>query len=323
MDNIEKIKEWAPVLIPTLCRFSHLKRLIESLEGCVGASYTDVYVALDYPLNESQRKGWLQIKTYLSSRTFGFNKLVVYERKRNYGLGQYGNYAKLKADVLKEYSTFIESEDDNVFSKNFLIYINKGLNKFMDDPSVISICGYRYFYNHLFSDNNFFRNQQDFNAWGHAGWIDKQKLIENIDYTYFKNKLWDFKALRKVWKAGPVMFSRFLAYSREKSFKKADYFYGLYMILEGKYQIMPRVSKVRNHGWDSSGVNCNNYPKDIVEKHLNQPIDESDTFDYIGTGFEFFEENRKIMRDEDYNKKYSSNFKNLCRLIALQFGILK
>ena len=147
--------------------------------------------------------------------------------------------------------------------------------------------------------------------------------MENIDYKYFNSKLWNFRALRKVWKAGPVMFSRFLAYSREKSFKRADYFYGLYMILENKYQIMPRESKVRNMGWDAGGINCNNYSGDIVSKHLNQPIDDSDSFEFIGTGYEYFEENRRIMRDEDYNKMYASSFKNFCRLILLQLGILK
>ena len=323
MKDIEGIKNWAPVLIPTLCRYELLKRLLESLEECVGASHTDVYVALDYPLKESHKEGWMQIKRYLASRTFRFNKLVVFERERNYGLGKNGNYAQLKKDVFKMYDTFIESEDDNEFSKNFLVYINKGLQMFKDDPSVISVCGYRFFYNHIFKDNNFFRNQQDFNAWGSAGWVAKEKELESIDYTYFKSKLWNFKNLFKVWKAGPVLFSRFLAYSREKSFKKADYFYGLYMILENKYQIMPRVSKVRNNGWDAEGVNCNNYPQNIVEKHRNQQIDESTSFEFIGTGYEYFEENRRIMRDEDYNKKYASKLKNFCRLILLQFRILR
>ena len=196
MESIDSIREWAPVLIPTMCRYSHFKRLIESLNNCIGAYNTDVYVALDYPLKESQKEGWSQIKEYLSTKTFVFKKLVVYERDYNYGLGEKGNMAKLCEDVLKNYKVYIRSEDDNIFSKNFLIYINKGLQKFKDNDSVISICGYSFFYNYKFQDNTFFCNQQDFNAWGHAGWVDKQKLIENIDYTYFKIKLWDFKALR-------------------------------------------------------------------------------------------------------------------------------
>lgn len=323
MDGLEEIKEWAPVLIPTLCRYSHFKQLIESLDDCVGACYTDVYVAIDYPKTEAHRKGWLQIKDYLVNRTFKFRKFEVHEREKNYGMGKNGNMAKLRAEVLHNYKSYITTEDDNIFSKNFLVYMNKGLQKYENDDSVIAICGYRFFYNHIFEDNNFFCNQQDYNAWGLARWINKQRAIENIEYTYFRSKLWDFKVLKKLWNAGPVLFSRFLDYTNEKSFKKADYFYGLYMIIENKYQIMPRISKVRNMGWDDSGLNCNNYPRDIVEKHLSQPIDDSVSFEFIGTGFEYFEENRRIMRNEDYNIKYASKLKNLCKLILLQLRIIK
>ena len=195
MKSIEDIKEWAPVLIPTLCRYNHFKNLIESLDNCIGACYTDVYVAIDYPQKDSHVKGWSQIREYLSNNTFRFKKLVIYERERNYGISRGGNLEKLYFDVLPNYDSYIVSEDDNIFSKNFLLYMNKGLQKFKDDESVISICGYRFFYNHIFDQNNFFRNQQDYNAWGLARWNKKQKLIENIDYTYFKNKLWDFSPL--------------------------------------------------------------------------------------------------------------------------------
>lgn len=323
MSNNEDIKEWAPVLIPTLCRYSLFRQLIESLENCVGACYTDVYVALDYPKNDSHREGWLKIKNYLANKSFKFNKFVVFEREYNYGLGRKGNFVQLRDDVLSKYNTYIITEDDNIFSKNFLLYINKGLQIFKDDETVISICGYRFFYNHKFSDNTYFRNQQDFNGWGYAGWVEKDKVIKSVDYKYFRSKLWDFNAIKKIWTAGPVLFSRFLAYTNEKTFKKADYFYGLYMILENKYQIMPRTSLVRNMGWDAEGENCNNYSRKIIENHLIQPIDDSDTFEFVGTGFEYFEENRKVMRDEDYNKNKVSKLKNLCKLILLQLRIIK
>lgn len=323
MEDISDIKKWAPVLIPTLCRFDHFKQLIESLDECIGACYTDVYVALDYPAKDAHKKGWIQIKTYLANKSFKFRKFILYERKYNYGVNENGNLHTLCKDVFPYYGSYIISEDDNIFSKNFLIYINRGLQKFKDDKSVLSICGYSFFYNLKFDKNNFFRNQQDFNAWGYAIWRDRQNAIDAIDYNYFRSKLWDFYSLKKVWDAGPVLFSHFLAYTRKKSFKKADYCYGLYMILENKHQIMPRISKVQNMGWDNTGLNCNNYPKDIAEKHLNQPIDESESFEYIGTGFEFFDENRMVIKNEDFNKKYASNFKNLCKLILLQFRIIK
>ena len=37
------MNNFAPVLIPTLCRYDHLKRCIESLSACTHAEKTDLY----------------------------------------------------------------------------------------------------------------------------------------------------------------------------------------------------------------------------------------------------------------------------------------
>ena len=43
---------YTPILIPTLNRYNHLKRCVESLAKCTHADKTDLYIALDYPLKE-------------------------------------------------------------------------------------------------------------------------------------------------------------------------------------------------------------------------------------------------------------------------------
>ncbi len=52
-----EITTYAPVLIPTLNRYEHFKRCLESLELCTGADKTDVYVGLDFPPSEKYHKG--------------------------------------------------------------------------------------------------------------------------------------------------------------------------------------------------------------------------------------------------------------------------
>ena len=37
-----KITKYAPIVIPTLNRYEHFKRCLESIERCTGAEYTDV-----------------------------------------------------------------------------------------------------------------------------------------------------------------------------------------------------------------------------------------------------------------------------------------
>ena len=59
---------YAPVVIPTLNRYEHLKQCLESLEKCTGAEYTDVYIGVDYPPNDRYVEGWKKVDAYLQEK---------------------------------------------------------------------------------------------------------------------------------------------------------------------------------------------------------------------------------------------------------------
>ena len=79
-----EITQFAPVLIPTLNRYEHFKRCVESLAHCTHADKTDLFIALDYPLKDSHWKGYKKIKQYLSEIS-GFKTITIIERERNFG----------------------------------------------------------------------------------------------------------------------------------------------------------------------------------------------------------------------------------------------
>ena len=56
---------YAPVVIPTLNRYEHLRQCLESLSNCTLAEETEVYVALDYPPLEKYVEGWQKTREYL------------------------------------------------------------------------------------------------------------------------------------------------------------------------------------------------------------------------------------------------------------------
>lgn len=120
------IEEYVPVIIPTLCRFEHFKRCVESLQKCVGAKETELYVGVDYPAKPSHQEGHDKIIDYLNAGLNGFKKVVVFQHKEN--LGATGNLYFLNNEVKKNHYASIWSEDDNFFSPNFLLFINKGLH---------------------------------------------------------------------------------------------------------------------------------------------------------------------------------------------------
>ena len=79
------VNKCAPVLIPTLCRYEHFKECIESLKKNSYAQYTDIFIALDYPLKDAHKSGYEKICEYLKNDFSEFKSFNVEKRKYNYG----------------------------------------------------------------------------------------------------------------------------------------------------------------------------------------------------------------------------------------------
>ena len=80
------------------------------------------------------------------------------------------------------------SEDDNVFSPNFLEYVNKGLELFKNDKSVFAIVGYNNSFECKHDENNHFAQYSMFQAWGYGIWENRfVEAREKMTPSYFKN----------------------------------------------------------------------------------------------------------------------------------------
>lgn len=265
--------EFAPVIIPTLNRYEHLKRCLESLERCKDAKYTDVYVGLDYPPSEVYIDGWQKIDAYLRRKEElnGFRHLYVQRHEKNLGAVQ--NYTELRIAVAK-YGYYIFTEDDNEFSPCFLSYMNQNLRLYKDDKTIFRICGY------LPSDNKFITDYTQFRAnrhvaWGIGEWVDKylafngfienKKLLELIRnkrvQEYFERN-----------KMESILYGIVKMSNNNKILE--DFIVAAYLVYNNMRCILPTKSMVRNHGFDGSGLHCG-----YSSKYTNQEI--QDNIDYI------------------------------------------
>ena len=297
---------YAPIIIPTLNRNEHFRKCLESLEKCSGAENTEVFVALDFPPSDKYIDGWKKIDEYLTikEKTNNFKYLHVIRREHNYGLfSVHSNDEELTNMILERYDRFIFTEDDNEFSANFLEYINKGLEKFKEDPSVWCICGYNEPREFKHGDNNYYRHRANVSAWGAAYWSDKyKKAFTDIQSNIFKQSF-SFSNLLKIWKYGK---GHFLDYIRvvfrneeNKFISMTDRIFALYIQLMDLDTIVPVVSKVHNNGWDALGNSFKNKKiKGELEEFKNsydcQSIDKDVNFEYHGNSKEFEEYNNKI-----------------------------
>lgn len=307
----ENIKVFAPVIIPTLCRYDHFKQCIESLSKCTFANQTEVYVGLDYPAKDEHWDGYKKIKSYLASvGNMGFKNLTIIERERNYGFGPTGNFRMLVNFILSKYDRFIATEDDNVFSPNFLEFINKGLEKFKDDQKILAICGYCHPYKIKHGDNNYFMQNVDFSAWGYGIWKDRyDAFCNNVNHKYFYKKVCNPYNGYLLYRQGFNRLRDFFLYLTRKNFIPVnDDVLSIYMAMEKMNVVMPTTTKVRNEGWDGTGRNCNTKDTKLIQLHSNRIIDKNIHFEFIGNGKAYYNANRKIFREQSYAKISFKNF---------------
>ena len=287
------------VIIPTLCRNEHFEKCITSLARNPWAKYVDVYIGLDYPLKESHWPGYRKILEFLEGDFSMFGSFHVEKRESNYGPRK--NIQELKQKAQEEHEQYIYSEDDNEFSENYLEYMLKALDFFRDDANVIAVSGYSYpvDFGRVGEKYNVVTENAIFNMWGAGFWFDKtakyRKEIEEdlcLVRDFSSNiKRCRFSRYRKVdyinCVAGvnaddPDVLDMCPIFTRP-----TDMALGVYMEVNNKYQVMPVVSKVRNNGFDGSGLYCQDVNQKGVRKvtsdtydYSSQPIDDANTFSF-------------------------------------------
>lgn len=261
----------APIIIPTLCRFDHLKRCIESLAANKLAPETELYIGLDYPPSERYEDGWKKIKEYIPTIQ-GFKRVVTLEASKN--LTAQGNIEALKNHIRQlGYESYIFTEDDNVFSPNFLEYANWGLREFESDNTIFAIVGFKRV-DVGFLNNNVYKYPR-YVAWGLATWfnrIDKLNVFKDFDYLKQLIKTWPLSIIftKKLYIANSIIRMINSNYILEDTLPSL-------LPAEEMNCIYPKVSMVRNEGFDGCGLHCSK--KNVNEsKYMYLPIDNSKDF---------------------------------------------
>lgn len=300
---------YAPIIIPTLNRYIHFIRLIESLKKNTWAKYTDVFIGLDYPPSEKYRNGYNNICQYLEGNFSAFRSFNVIRRKENYGSTK--NLVELRELVLRTYDRFIRTDDDAEFSPNFIEYMDKCLMKYEDAPDIIAVTGYSYPIEwHTSEGATVLKENFTCPMWGTGFWRDKYKKIHKYisqekglgigaDYII---KSGGMNKMLNVAKYEFVNLCLSPEFENTLAAKMSDIAVRMYTATHDKYIIVPTTSKVRNWGFDGSGECCqevtiahegNATAKNYV--YHQQPIDTSDSFELIEDTLNANDKNKDIM----------------------------
>ena len=255
------------IVIPTLCRNKHFEKCLDSLMKNPWAQYVDLFIGLDYPAKETHWPGYREILKLMERDYSMFRDFHLCKRATNYGCSK--NVDALFQEVINEYDQFIYMEDDIEVSENYLEYMLKALDYFRDDPDVISVSGYFYPVNiETEYDCSIITQNATCSTWGIGFWKDKYEVL-------VKDIKEDLCLIRD--------FSYNISHMKFSQYRRADYIncvagvdpddkdvyrlcpiftgltdiaMGVYMQVNGKYQVMPVISKVRNNGFDGTGLYC-------------------------------------------------------------------
>lgn len=256
---------YAPILITTLNRFEHFTNCVESLKKCKLSGESDLFIALDYPLLSIHREGYLKILRYIDSID-GFRSINII--RRSYNFGSFNNSQLAIESIFERFESVICTEDDNVFSEDFLVFINQALSSYKDNKDIFSVCGYAYpvEINHSVSSDIYFWN--GYSAWGVGLWREKYNLINwdwgSINKTihqFFKNpsKIYNFSKISDSYI--PALLNMY-----NNKIIHGDIYISLFLFLRGMYSVFPINNRVRNYGHDGSGLNCGIDKENIYSK---------------------------------------------------------
>ncbi len=240
-----------PVVVPTLNRYEHLRRLVDSLAKNTHADKTELIIGLDYPPSDKYVEGYDKIKNWIPSIS-GFKKITVLTTEKNIGAAKNAqrllNYAREQG-----YDGYIFSEDDNEFSPCFLDYINKAMQEYKNISNVMTICGYAHI---EYEGHESVYLAQEMSAWGYATWFKKRDLLNLFkSMDSLNHVLNDFHASMKLFRKKPVSLNSLITLVSKKVFF-GDYCYTIYCLLNDSYSLFPSLSLVRNWGCDGTGLHC-------------------------------------------------------------------
>lgn len=268
---MQNIKEYAPVIIPTLNRYEHLKRCVESLARCTHADKTELVIGLDYPPEERYVEGWKKVSEYVYTIQ-GFKKITILTTDKNVGASF--NHRRCRDYAFEHYNTYIATEDDNEFSPCFLDYINKALTIYWEDERITAICGYNFPIDMGDYDKNIYCHHQ-FAAWGFGRWKHKFQLVPA---NFGIEVLHSWKKSIKLLKTEPQMLFMLMNMVAKQQ-RWGDALTVSYNIVNDCFSIFPTVTMCRNWGHDGSGLHCGGDTDNVIMTYRNQIIATSATFD--------------------------------------------
>lgn len=246
----------APIILFAFNRPDALKNTIQSLLQNEEAKDSDLYIFVDGPRPNKfgEEKKVKDVQEFVKSIE-GFKSLFYTFSKENKGLGN--SVITGVNQIINQYGRAIVLEDDLVLAKNFLSYMNQGLDRYEKEVKVFSICGYtnKVKIPHEYEYDSYFCTRSS--SWGWGTWADRWN---SVDW-----ELRDWKRYSKMARAfnkwGGSDCFKLLRSVKDGQGNSWAIRFCFSQFLQDKLSLFPTVSKVKNDGFDGQGTNCKKWSR--------------------------------------------------------------
>lgn len=285
-----------------------LKRVVESLLQNQEAKDSDLFIFSDGPKTEAKAAGVKENRKFIHTIS-GFKNITIIERDRNWGLAN--SLIAGITDVINQYGKVIVVEDDLILSPYFLKFMNDGLEKYEDDDTVGTICGYVFPFQKSLPDTFFLYFMH---PWGWATWKRSWNLLD----TDTKRLLRKMRFKTKKFNLGGNCGSYGNLYCQKVGLVDSWYirFYAS-LFLNKKLNLFPGKTMVTNSGLDGSGTHCGKGLQKTNNFILNpNPIEMNDiSVEESQLAYSVFKSFYDANAHESFFKKKIIDFKSYIRRV--------
>lgn len=244
----------APVVVFGYNRPQHLRRTLDALAACRLAEKSDVYVFADGPRKPTAADAVAEVRQVLAAEAEAgrFASFRVEESETNRGLAN--SIIHGVGQVLAAHGRVIVLEDDLLVSADFLAFMNDCLEFYQDDLAVGSVTGFGPLQAVPtgYEGDVFLAARNCSHGWG--TWT---RVWQDVDWSAADaRRLHQDRSLRKAFnREGNDRYDR-LCRQLAGRIDSWSIRFGLSLFLRGMGTIYPVVNRVRNIGYDGSGVHC-------------------------------------------------------------------
>ena len=258
--------KYAPITAFVYSRADKAEKMLESLGKCELAGESDLIIYSDGARDKKAEKGVEETRKYVDEKLprKSFRSVTIIKAERNKGLA--ASIISGVTDVLNKYGRVIVVEDDLVFSRQFLVYMNRCLEHYGNDKRIWSISGYTPRLKAAETyDKGVYLSYRG-SSWGWGTWKDRWDMVDWSVSDYNSFRLNPIENIRFCYGGNdqPSML-------RAQIKGKLDSWAIRWCYCQSRnrmYSVVPRLTLVSNEGFDGSGTNSK---KEDSDKLGNSP----------------------------------------------------